>query len=223
MEKILIVDDDSFTQTLLTDLLSPHYQVVLANNGKEGYEKALQEKPDIIIMDKVMPVMDGFESTQMIKASESTQHIPIIFITVIADVDEIVRALELGAIDYIVKPFHDLEVLSRIKNHMDLTLAHRKITELERKNSVLAMAVTVNHELRQPLTVLRGYFDALINNLVEEDQKKNEKNITRINNAIDGIVKKLNIYSNSPNFIIDDYLVDTDYAKNIRMVKYEDE
>jgi len=223
MEKILIVDDDSFTQTILTELLAPHYQIILANNGKEGFEKALQDKPDIIIMDKVMPIMDGFESTKIIKANEHTQHIPIIFITVIADVAEIVHALELGAIDYIVKPFHDLEVLSRVKNHLDLALAHKKITELEKKNSVLAMAVTVNHELRQPLTVLRGYFDSLINNLVEEDQKKNEKHISRINSAIDGIVKKLNIYSNSPNFTIDDYLVDTDYAKNIRMVRYDEE
>jgi len=222
MEKLLIVDDDTFCQVVLTDLLCPHYDIVVASNGKEGYEKALSEKPDIIIMDKVMPIMDGLESTRLIKADEKTHHIPIIFITVVADIDDVIRAFELGAVDYIIKPFNEKEVLSRIRNHVNLVIFQKKIVELAKKNSILAMAVTVNHELRQPLTVLRGYFETLVSKLTDEDKEKNDKSISRVNDAIDNIVNILNKYSINPNFAIDDYLVDSHYAKNIQMVKYEE-
>jgi len=223
MEKVLIIDDDeNFCQVILKELLDPHYEIVIAYNGQEGYEKAISEKPDIILMDKVMPVMNGFESTKHIKANPATHHIPIIFITVIADIDEVIKAFELGAADYIIKPFNELEVLSRIRNHINLLQFQRKIVELAKKNSVLAMAVTVNHELRQPLTVLQGYYDTLVDKLTEEDRQKNQKSIKRINQSIETIVNILNKYSMSENFAIDDYLVDSDYAKNIQMVKYEE-
>ena len=156
MDKILIVDDLQISQEILSDLLSASYEIICASNGQEGYEKAKSESPDLIIMDVVMPVLDGFEATKLLKSDEETKDIPIIFITVLDNIDDVVKGLELGGVDYIIKPFHDLEVLSRVNTQIKLSKYQKRILELTKNDSILAMAVTVNHDIRQPLTVLQG-------------------------------------------------------------------
>ena len=222
MEKILIIDDVHMSQRILEDLLNPFYQVVCANNGKEGYEKALIEKPDLILMDIVMPVLDGFESTKLIKTNDEIKNIPIIFITAVDRIDEIVKAFEIGGVDYIIKPYKELEVLSRVNTQIKLIKYQKQILDLERKNSVLAMVVTANHELRQPLTILKGYFDLHLINLNENHITYTPKHIDKINESFDLMISLLDKYRDNSNFDIDDYISNDDYKMKIQMVKFKE-
>jgi DNA-binding response OmpR family regulator len=218
MEKILIIDDVDLSQQILFELLQPHFLVLSAKNGLEGYEMALAEMPDLIIMDIIMPVMDGFEATKKLKEDTRTSHIPVIFITIVDKINEIVTAFEIGGVDYILKPFNELEVLSRINTHLDLTKFQKEIIDLTEKNSVLAMAVTVNHELRQPLTVLQGYFEKMTSELSANNVDFDQKSFNKITESIETIVKTLNKYTFSHNFKLDDYLANS----GVRMIKYDE-
>jgi DNA-binding response OmpR family regulator len=218
MEKILIIDDIDMSHQILQELLQPHFLVLCAKNGLEGYEVAIAESPDLIIMDIIMPVMDGFETTLKLKADSRTKHIPVIFITIVDKINEIVKAFEVGGIDYIIKPFNHLEVVSRINTHINLTKFQKQIIELTEKNSVLAMAVTVNHELRQPLTVLQGYFEKMTSELSANNIDFDKKSFDKITDSIDTIVKILNKYTFSQNFKLDDYLANS----GLRMIKYDE-
>ena len=222
MEKILIVDDLHISQEILKDLLSEKYEIMVASNGQEGYEKAKSSEPDLIIMDVVMPVLDGFEATKLLKSDIKTQNIPIIFITVLDNIEDVVKGLELGGVDYIIKPFHDIEVLTRINTQIKLAKYQKKILEFTQNDSIFAMAVTVNHDIRQPLTVLQGYLDKLIDDLQEHKVTYNQKSVDRINISIETIVGFLNKYCDCKKFAIDHYLSDKAETVKISMVKFDE-
>jgi len=222
VDKILIVDDLPISQEVLNELLSPYYELIFANNGQEGYDLTKSKKPDLIIMDVVMPVLNGFEATKLIKADEEVKDIPIIFITVLDNIQDVVKGFEIGGVDYIIKPFHDLEVLSRINTQIKLRKYQAQILELTKKNSILAMAVTVNHDIRQPLTVLQGYLDKMIDDLQNFKIVYNQKSIDRINISIETIVKFLNKYCECENYDIDNYISDNFNLSNIPMVKFRE-
>jgi pilus assembly protein CpaE len=115
--KVLVVDDDPNVQRiLLATLKQEGYEVHVASDGEEGVEKAQALIPDLILMDVAMPKLDGYAATALIRAGEKTgQRIPIIMLTAEADVEQRVRGLRAGADDDIVKPFHPLELIARIK------------------------------------------------------------------------------------------------------------
>lgn len=115
--KVLVIDDDpNIQRVLLTTLQQEGYQVHVASDGEEGVEKAAAVEPDLILMDVAMPKLDGYAATALIRAAEQTgQRVPIIMLTAEADVEQRVRGLRAGADDDIVKPFHPLELIARIK------------------------------------------------------------------------------------------------------------
>jgi pilus assembly protein CpaE len=115
--KVLVVDDDPNVQRiLLATLKQEGYEVHVAVDGEEGVEKATALEPDLILMDVAMPKLDGYAATALVRAAEPTgKRIPIIMLTAEADVEQRVRALRAGADDDIVKPFHPLELIARIK------------------------------------------------------------------------------------------------------------
>ncbi|WP_320172044.1 diguanylate cyclase domain-containing protein [Maridesulfovibrio sp.] len=127
--KILIVDDERLNLNILSDLLRPDYKVVLAKNGAQAMDRINHEPPpDLILLDVLMPDIDGYEVMRRIKESEQTKNIPVIFITALNSKQDEARGLERGAVDYIRKPFHPPIVKARIKNH--LTIARqRKLLE----------------------------------------------------------------------------------------------
>ena len=116
-KKILIIDDTELMVRLITDiLLSEGYEVISASNGLDGIRRVAEEKPDLVILDIVMPGMDGFEVCRILRDDVSNNLMPIIILTAQDSEDDRLTGLELGADDYIVKPFNPRELLSRVKN-----------------------------------------------------------------------------------------------------------
>ena len=116
MGKILVVDDDQGTTKLLELVLSKEgYDVVTINNGTDALPAALAYDPNLILLDLVMPAMDGFEVCRDVRAKSQFAHTPIIFFTSVSDVEKKVTAFGLGANDFIVKPIHPQELKLRIK------------------------------------------------------------------------------------------------------------
>ena len=112
MKKILIVEDVEFNRDLLVQLLEEEYQILTASDGAAGIELAERERPDLILMDLSLPVIDGWEATKRIKANQSVRNIPIIALTAHAMRGDAERALQCGCDDYLSKPF-DEQVLFR--------------------------------------------------------------------------------------------------------------
>jgi putative two-component system response regulator len=120
---ILIVDDQPTNiQVLGKRLLIENYSIMAAMNGKTALEMAEEKKPDLILLDIMMPEMSGFEVCEILKNNPKTQSIPIIFLTAKNDPDDIVKGFNLGAVDFVSKPFNYAELLSRIRTHTQLKL-----------------------------------------------------------------------------------------------------
>ncbi|MCB1189320.1 MAG: diguanylate cyclase [Leptospiraceae bacterium] len=118
---IFIVDDTPKNIQLLgTILKEKDYQVIVARNGIEALGMLDNFTPDLILLDIMMPVMDGFEICQKIKGKTEYQDVPIIFLTAKTSTEDIVKGFELGAVDYITKPFNRIELLARVKTHLEL-------------------------------------------------------------------------------------------------------
>lgn len=123
---LLVVEDNTDLRNLIIEIVQPEYRVVQAVNGKEGYELALQEIPDVIVSDVMMPLMDGFTLAGKIKKDERTSHIPIILLTAKASQAHKIAGLETGADDYLTKPFDYKELLTRLRNLLNQRKLLRK-------------------------------------------------------------------------------------------------
>lgn len=129
-EAILIVEDERFNLNLLADTLKPKYDLMVAKSGKRALELAASDKkPELILLDVMMPEMDGFEVCSRLKLDPATSEIPVIFMTVRRETDDILRAFDLGAVDYLVKPINYMELLARVGIHLTL---QRKLNDLQR-------------------------------------------------------------------------------------------
>ncbi len=127
-DTILIVDDEESLRKLLKSVLSEKgYRVLTAFDGIEGYDMALKHSPDLILLDIMMPEIDGYEVLERLKNNIKTSHIPVIFLTAKVDDEDRVKGLEAGAVDYIIKPFYIREVLARIKIHLKLKEYENKL------------------------------------------------------------------------------------------------
>lgn len=125
--RILIVDDaPANLQALAAILKERGYQISVATDGKRALEVLARLRPDLILLDVVMPEMDGFEATRQIKASAEWRDIPIIFLTAKTETADIVRGFELGAVDYVAKPFNAHELLARVNTHLTIDRLRRE-------------------------------------------------------------------------------------------------
>ncbi len=114
---VLVIDDEQLNRRLIEAMLVPMgYSVVLAENGREGLETARRVDPDVILLDVMMPEMDGFDVAARLKSEESTAVIPLVMVTALRDVEDRVRALDLGADDFLTKPVDKLELRARVKS-----------------------------------------------------------------------------------------------------------
>jgi class 3 adenylate cyclase len=139
--RILIVDDaPANIQILSTTLKDKGYQISVATNGRQALEVLARVRPDLILLDVMMPEMDGFETCRRIKASEQWRQIPVIFLTAKTEVTDIVQGFELGAVDYVAKPFNAHELLARVNTHLTIDELRRSLAA---KNVELGRA----HEL----------------------------------------------------------------------------
>jgi diguanylate cyclase (GGDEF)-like protein len=118
--KVLIVDNETSNLKILREILQEHMDVLVAKSGQQALKIAELQQPTLVLLDVVMPEMDGFEVITHLKRNEKTHSIPVIFITGLSDVESEVKGFKLGACDYISKPFHAVIVNSRVKLHLDL-------------------------------------------------------------------------------------------------------
>ena len=118
MKKILVVEDVDFNRDLVVQLLEDRYQVIEAVNGQEGVEIAEQERPNLILMDLSLPVMDGWEATRRLKANDDLRSIPVIALTAHAMKGDEEKALDAGCEDYVVKPLDEDELMAKIAKYL---------------------------------------------------------------------------------------------------------
>ncbi len=117
---VLVVDDDVTNIMMLAQLLQTDYDVIFATGGAQALELAASALPDLILLDVVMPGLDGYAVCAHLKADPLTTHIPVIFLTGLEEDDTESRCLEIGAVDYVTKPFNAAVVRSRVRNHVEL-------------------------------------------------------------------------------------------------------
>lgn len=129
--KILIVDDEPTNIDILLNVLKDEYKVVAATNGKKALEiTKSKDPPDLILLDILMPDMDGYEVCRALKDDDSTKNLPVIFVTAVSEVMDETRGFKLGAVDYITKPFHPPVVKARVKAHMELKIKSDLLEQL---------------------------------------------------------------------------------------------
>ncbi len=118
-KKILLVDDSNTVLLMEKMLLANEgFVLVTASNGREAIQKAAAEKPDLILLDVVMPDINGFEACKQIRAREDTRHIPIIMVTTRSEATNVQIGFESGCNDYVTKPINGVELITKIKNHL---------------------------------------------------------------------------------------------------------
>ncbi len=198
--KILIIDDLPENIKLLANVLSNEgYYIEYATGGREGIECLKSEKFDLVLLDVMMPDLNGFETCRLIKASPSNTDIPVIFLTAISDINSLKEGFEAGGIDYITKPFQSEELLLRIKNQLELKSHREKLKQVnvvlekkvEQRTNQLTEALSrleeaneeltrlddaknnflmiISHELRTPLNSILGFTELIRENPDEED------------------------------------------------------
>ena len=127
---LLIVDDEKQNRLLLTELFGTTYKIIQAKNGVQALEKARQHRPDLILLDVLMPEMDGMGVLRELKRDDATRLIPVIFITALDSATDEENGLNLGAVDYISKPFHPPIVRVRVRNQLQLVHQRRLLEQL---------------------------------------------------------------------------------------------
>ena len=115
---VLVVDDMPVNLKVLVNILTPDYTVVVAISGQEALLVVEDEPPDLILMDIMMPEMDGYEVLHRLKTNENTREIPVIFVTARTEAEDETRELALGAVDFILKPINKNDVLALVKTHL---------------------------------------------------------------------------------------------------------
>ena len=156
-ETILVVDDNADIRNYVASCLSPYYAILQAADGETGLQQAQEHKPDLIISDIMMPVMDGYEFCRRLKGDTALNDIPLIFLTAKASDDMLVEGLEMGADDYLAKPFNSKELLARTRN---LITIRKQANELKQLNTELEIKLQDQLEKLIKTNKLSSYFSA---------------------------------------------------------------
>src|SRR5487761_2115242 len=194
---ILIVDDVPDNLVLMSNLLKGDYQVKVANSGPKALSIASSDfPPDLILLDIMMPTMDGYEVCHRLKINPKTVNIPVIFLTAKAEVADEKKGLELGAVDYITKPISPPIMLARVKNHLTLQAKNNALINAiaiaEKANSAKSEFISsMSHALRSPLNAIIGFAQLMESDIPRPTQSQQES-ITHILKAGWHLLKLIN-------------------------------
>lgn len=191
MKKILIIDDSPDSVFLLQDRLEREgFETAKAYNGEMGIQKAVNEKPDLILLDVMMPDISGFDVCKTLSSKEETKLIPIILLTALTEADNLQQGLQSGAFDYIKKPFNRTELIARINSALRFSETNKFLIEIEKIKTFAATVVTANHEIKQPLTLINLSTAAI------------RREITKANYSTENILKRIEFIENAAREII---------------------
>jgi diguanylate cyclase (GGDEF)-like protein len=139
-QKVLVADDDIVNRQVLAELLKPEHTVLLAKNGEQALERAARHLPDLILLDVVMPDMDGYEVLRRLRADAQTAHITVIFISGLGQPEDEANGLKMGAADYISKPFNETVVMARVAMHLQMVRQRRMLEHLAHVDGLTELA-----------------------------------------------------------------------------------
>jgi two-component system, sensor histidine kinase and response regulator len=160
---ILIIDDTPNNLQVLSNILHDKgYNICISTSGCQALESVNTEAPDLILLDIQMPVMDGFETFKELKLNPNAKHIPVIFLTAVVEPEKIVQAFELGAVDYITKPFNIPELTARVATHLEIKRSREKLIELNATKEKLFSIIS--HDLKSSLGSILGITDLVLEN-----------------------------------------------------------
>ncbi len=199
-ETILVVDDNRANLQLLSRLLTRHgYRVQTVGSGAQALEAVRTVLPDLILLDIMMPDMNGYQVCERLKTDERTRDIPILFISALDATEDKVNAFAAGGVDYIPKPFQAAEVIARVRAHLGLRALQRDLQrEIVERDELIAeldaFAHTVAHDLKSPLTSIIGYAQVLEHShttLSDEELRRYLGMISQRGRDMDNIIEEL--------------------------------
>lgn len=189
-QKILVVDDDQDAREYLVMCFEQmNYQVIQANNGQEALSLTKIEQPDVIVLDVVMPDLDGYQVCYQLKENKETSHIPIILITVLRKLEDEIRGFEAGAHDYISKPYNRAELAARITAAMRVKSLQDKLRQ--RNDSLREVIKVLQRDITDPLTGVLGRTTLLLRHRLPEDVSEGLQTIENLAQKIAKLVKQL--------------------------------
>lgn len=188
-ERVLIIDDEPIARTTFEAFLhNDGYEIQFAVNGLEGLKKLVSFSPDVILLDVMMPGMDGFEVCQWIKSKPEYRNIPIIIVTALYSNEDLAKALDVGADEFISKPVSSLELCARVRSMLRI---RKQYLELEASIQLREdLANMVVHDIRSPLTIILGQSQSLI------DDERLSHDLHRRADSILSQAKRLNTFIN---------------------------
>lgn len=220
MKRILVIDDLPENVFMLQDRLEHEgYEVLTAYDGRTGIDKAVEELPDLILLDVMMPDITGIEVCKNLVENGKTKNIPIILVTAKSGAEDTKEGLEAGAFDYIKKPFNRIELLARVNSALKLSDAQKSLLESEKRDTFFATVVTANHKIKQPLTLL-SLSSTAIKRELSKDEISKEAILKRVN-YIDIAVKEITGVLDQLSAIKDPVL--SNYTQDIKMIKVDDD
>jgi two-component system, sensor histidine kinase and response regulator len=186
---ILIVDDNMKNLQVLGNILYKHgYDTAFATNGNEAIKYFDTELADLVLLDIMMPEIDGYKVCKILKTNNRTRSIPVIFLTAKTDKDSIVKGFEVGGVDYLTKPFNESELLARVATHIELKISKDKLIEsqkqlLESNRTKDKFFSIIAHDLKNPLLGLVNISEALI-----DTDKKDIEQVNKLTDMLHDVV-----------------------------------
>jgi diguanylate cyclase (GGDEF)-like protein len=153
---ILVVDDERTNLNILADILKAKHKVILAKNGKQALERAIKQSPDLILLDIIMPDMNGYQILYEMKNNELLKEIPVIFISALNNDEDEEKGLVLGAVDYISKPFSQAIVLARVNNHIKIARQRKLIESIALLDGLTEIPNRRNYDNRINIEIARA-------------------------------------------------------------------
>jgi signal transduction histidine kinase len=196
--KILLVDDNPINLQLLVDLLENVFEVFITNNPMEVIDLAEKIIPDLILLDIYMPGKDGYQLFDELKQNNITKDIPIIFITAKSDTEDIIKGFNLGAVDYVTKPFNMYEVQARVKRYVELKKAKEEIVKINKIKEKFFSIIA--HDLKSPLASFSNSLEILDDSFYEMtdyDKKQMISSILKTSKNLYNLLNNLLIWSQS--------------------------